>query len=596
MIHSLVRACGAAVLALGIGTLVASCGGGGGGALPAQLSSDSPAATSTATPAAAAAPAAAQAATKTCAQLASASVAAGAIGLPNGGAAVSSAVPMPAGGTGAAAYGAYCLVSGDILPVDPAAPNIKFQLALPESWNGKALMLGGSGFDGSIPPLSDSSTLWGSPKAVLPLGRGYAVFGSDSGHQAQSGVPPGAFGSNPEALKNYAGDALKKTRDVAVALIGMRYGKAPSKSYFLGYSKGGGEALAVTQRWPADWDGVVAGAPGWNVTAVSLQMLAATQAVAVPGAWLDPAKRGLLFNAALAACDGLDGANDGVVSNVRACELVFDPATATYNGAPLRCPNGADTGDTCLSDVQIAALKKINEPSPLSYTLASGEASLPGFPVYIADNGGGTGSDVLKATMSALGVFGAVAPAFPPSAAMSSAWQQADGFIRYVVLGDPGFDALTMNLQTADGLASRFELASALDADIADISPFMNRGGKLIIWQGTQDMLISPRATEFFYSRMQAAMGPANVDSFVRYYQLPGSQHGPSSVFQAEWDQLTAIENWVEKGQDPGSSLVVSDDVGVPGRTRPMCAFPYWPRYLGSGDINSASSYVCAAS
>jgi feruloyl esterase len=245
--------------------------------------------------------------------------------------------------------------------------------------------------------------------------------------------------------------------------------------------------------------------------------------------------------------------------------------------------------------VQLAGLKQVNEPTRLSYALGSGETSLPGFPVYIADNGGGAGSAVQKATMTALGVFGSAVPAFPPTGAMSSAWSQADGFIRYVVVGNPGFNALNMDIGTASGLASRFGAVSALDGNISDISPFMNKGAKLLIWTGTADMLITPRATEFFYSRMQSSMGAAKVDSFVRFYQIPGGQHGPSSVFQPEWDQLAAIENWVEKGADPANNLIVTDDAGVPGRTRPMCVYPTWPKYKGSGDINSAASYACAS-
>lgn len=534
--------------------------------------------------------------TKTCADLQGAFVEASAIGLPTRGASVTSAVVVAGGGAGAAAYDTHCLVSGEIRPVDTSAPDIRFQLALPNDWNGKALMLGGAGFNGSIPSVSTPDALWGASKARLPLGRGYAVYASDSGHQSAADVPPGAFASNEESLRNYAGDALKKTRDVAAVLIRSRYGRAASRSYFLGYSKGGGEALAVAQRWPADWDGVIAGAPGWNVTAVSLQMLSASQAVAAPGAWLNEAKRGLLYRAALGACDALDGVADGVISHVRACALQFDPRTAVHEGVPLRCPGGLDTGDTCLSDAQLTALQQVNEPTRLSYTLGSGETSLPGFPVYIADNGGGAGTPVQVATMTALGVFGAVAPAFVPTAAMSSAWQQADGFLRYVVLGDEGFNPLTLDIGSGDGVASRIGAVSALDANISDLSPFKNRGGKLILWTGTADMLISPRATEFFYARLQSTMGADKVDAFVRFYQVPGAQHGPSSVFQPEWDPLTAVEAWVERGVDPGNQLVVSDDAGVPGRTRPLCGYPAWPRYTGSGDVNSVASYVCASS
>jgi feruloyl esterase len=521
---------------------------------------------------------------KKCSDLRGVTIAGNAIGLPTGGAAVSSAVSASAGGAGNQAYGAHCLVSGDIKPVDPAAPNIKFQVALPEKWNGKAVMLGGAGLNEFIPPLTNAANLWGAQKMSLPLGRGYAVFSSDSGHQPQEGKPPAAFGANLEALKNYAGDALKKTRDVAVALINSRYGRTPAKSYFVGYSKGGGEALAVAQRWPPDWDGVVAGAPGWNVTGVALNMLHAAQAVATPGAWLNEAKRHALYTGVTGVCDPLDGASDGIISNIRACAVQFDPSR-------LRCPKGKDTGDTCLSDVQLAALKRMNEPKPLSYVIGTGETSVPGYPVYITDHGGGVPSSPHKALLTQLGVYGSVPPAFPPTSQMPMSL--ADGVIRHMIAGHPSLNTLAMDLTSGNGMASDLEAHSALFSNITDLSAFQSRGGKLLIWTGSAESAV--RTSAHYYARMQAAMGPARVDSFVRYYEIPGAQHGPSSVFQPEWDQLAAIENWVEKRLDPANNLTATDDSGVPGRTRPLCMFPTWPKYRGSGDIDSAASFQCAS-
>ncbi|WP_434446596.1 tannase/feruloyl esterase family alpha/beta hydrolase [Lentzea sp. E54] len=521
---------------------------------------------------------------KKCPDLVGVKIAANAIGLPTGGATVSSAVSASAGGTGDQAYGAHCLVSGDIKPVDPAAPNIKFQLALPEKWNGKAAMLGGAGLNGFVPPLTNASNLWGSQKQPLPLSRGYAVFSSDSGHQNAAGIHPAAFGANEEALRNYAGDALKKTRDVAVKLIGAHYGHGPRKSYFLGYSKGGGEALAVAQRWPDDWDGVVAGAAGWNVTAVALDQLKAAQAVAVPGAWLNEAKRHTLYTGVLAACDGLDGAKDGVISNTRACETEFDPAT-------LRCPQGADTGDTCLSDVQLAALKKINDPQSLSYVIGTGQSSIPGQPAYLADHGGGVPDAVHKQMLIQLSAYGSTPPAFPPTQQMSL-WL-ADGVIRHMIAKDPNFNTLTMDIATGGGLASRIEAHSRLFSNTTDLSPFKHSGGKLLLWTGSAEP--AARTNAHYYSRVQATMGSARVDSFVRYYEVPGAQHGFSSAFMPEWDQLATIENWVEKGTDPANDIVATDDAGVPGRTRPLCMFPSWPKYNGTGDVDNAKSFTCAA-
>ncbi|SDF90939.1 feruloyl esterase [Lentzea fradiae] len=521
---------------------------------------------------------------KRCSDLARVKIPAHAIGLPTGGATVASAISADAGGTGNQAYGRHCLVSGTIKPVDPAAPDIRFQLALPEKWNGKAAMLGGAGLNGTIPPLTNASNLWGSQKQPLPLSRGYAVFSSDSGHQNAEGEHPAAFGANQEALRNYAGDALKKTRDVAMKLIDSHYGRTPHKSYFIGYSKGGGEALAVAQRWPSDWNGVVAGAPGWNVTAVALEGLKAAQATAVPGAWLNEAERHTLYQGVLGACDALDGVRDGVISDGRGCEARFDPAT-------LRCPGGADTGDSCLSDVQLTALKKINDPLSLSYAVGTGESSIPGQPVYLADHGGGVPGSVHKDMLFQLSAYGATPPAFPPTPRMGMFL--ADGVLRHMIAGDPGFNTLTMDLASGSGLASRIEAHSSLFSNITDLSPFRKNGGKLLLWTGGAEP--AARTTAQYHSRVQATMGPARVSSFLRYYEVPGAQHGFSSAFHPEWDQLATIENWVEKGIDPKNDVVVTDDAGVPGRTRPLCLYPSWPKYTGSGDIGSARSFTCAS-
>ncbi|GAB7190969.1 tannase/feruloyl esterase family alpha/beta hydrolase [Kineococcus sp. NUM-3379] len=521
-----------------------------------------------------------------CSDLAGMTIADDAIGLPTGGAATFSAVPVGAGGTGAQAYGPHCLVSGHIEPVDPTAPDINFQLALPEEWNGKAVMLGGAGLNEFIPPLTNASNLWGAQKAPLPLSRGYAVFSSDSGHQPRQGEPPAAFGADAEALRNYAGDALKKTRDVAVTLISSRYGRAPAKSYFIGYSKGGGEALAAAQRWPADWDGVVAGAPGWNVTAVALNMLRTAQVVATPGAWLDEAERHTLHTGVAGVCDTLDGADDGIISNVRACGAEFDPSR-------LRCPDGEDSANTCLSDVQLAALQRLNRPEPLSYVIGAGETSLPGLPIYLADHGGGVPGSEHEALLTQLGIYGSTPPAFPPTPRMSLNLSLADGVIRHMIVGDPHFNTLAMDIPSGHGMAPHIEAHSALFSNITDLSAFRDRGGKLLMWTGTADPAV--RTSAHYYTRMQADMGAAEVDSFVRYYEIPGAQHGPSSVFQPEWDQLAAIEGWVEDRVDPADDLIATDDSGVRGRTRPMCSFPTWPRYDGSGDINDAASFTCAS-
>ena len=528
-----------------------------------------------------------------CAQLAGKTVPASSIGLPTTGATVTAATTIPASGTGAQATGEYCLVSGAINPVDPAAPQIKFQIAMPTVWNNKIMMFGGGGYDGTIP--APTGNVPAGPTAQpTPLGRGYATFASDSGHQANAlGSEDGSFGVNDEAVQNFSGDALKKTRDAAVYLIDARYAvKAPKRAYFAGGSSGGREALAVVQRWPQDWDGSIVLYPAWAAASLDLQFGRITRALAAPGAYLDQAKRKVLLNAVLAACDTLDGVADGLISNVAACNTTFNPATATVNGTALRCAGGADTGDTCLSDAQISALNVYNTPITFGYSLASGETQYPGFNVYGADLGVANAS-ALQPTVTTL-ALGTSQPASPmPTTApyLSVFWDQ---WIRYFVTRDSNYNSLTVDPQNPGSLQARIsQLTGLQDVNKTDLSAFNARGGKILMAHGMADALVSTRSTEQYYQRLQATMGASAVANFVRFYEIPGYGHAVSTVYNASWDSLTTLENWVENGVTPPAQTV-ADTAGVPGRTRPLCEYPSFPRYNGSGDVNAASSFTCA--
>lgn len=528
-----------------------------------------------------------------CAQLAGKTVPASSIGLPTTGATVTAATTIPASGTGAQATGEYCLVSGAINPVDPAAPQIKFQIAMPTVWNNKIMMFGGGGYDGTIP--APTGNVPAGPTAQpTPLGRGYATFASDSGHQANAlGSEDGSFGVNDEAVQNFSGDALKKTRDAAVYLIDARYAvKAPKRAYFAGGSSGGREALAVVQRWPQDWDGSIVLYPAWAAASLDLQFGRITRALAAPGAYLDQAKRKVLLNAVLAACDTLDGVADGLISNVAACNTTFNPATATVNGTALRCAGGADTGDTCLSDAQISALNVYNTPITFGYPLASGETQYPGFNVYGADLGVANAS-ALQPTVTTL-ALGTSQPASPmPTTApyLSVFWDQ---WIRYFVTRDSNYNSLTVDPQNPGSLQARIsQLTGLQDVNKTDLSAFNARGGKILMAHGMADALVSTRSSEQYYQRLQATMGASAVANFVRFYEIPGYGHAVSTVYNASWDSLTTLENWVENGVTPPAQTV-ADTAGVPGRTRPLCEYPSFPRYNGSGDVNAASSFTCA--
>lgn len=525
-----------------------------------------------------------------CADLKGLAISPGQIALATGGASITDAVMVAAGGKGPNAFGEHCLASGEIRPADPTAPNIQFQVALPGAWNGKALMLGGGGFNGSIPRFGEAPYNL-SPTAASPLARGYAVFGGDGGHQAD-GREPGAFLLNDEAYLNWMGDALKKTRDSAVRVIEAAYGGAPTRRYFLGGSSGGREGLMVAGRWPADWEGVIALYPARNQMVEIMGGLGINQALAAPGAFPDRAKRGVLFQAAVAACDTLDGARDGVISNVKACNAIFDPSKARLNGAAIRCPGGQDIGDTCLSDAQLQALATINSVQTFSFPLASGETSFPGYNVHTSDTGV-PGDAPLQQMVNFL-ALGSVPPGFPATPAMSLMATFGDNFVRYGIARDTGFNPLSLGPRTPGALAGRISEMSRLDIADRDLSAFAARGGKLILMHGTADMIVSPRISEAYVEGLRDRMGARTVDGFVRFYEVPGFGHAVSSNFAAAWDYLTALENWTERGVDPAEREIVTDLAGVPGRTRPLCLYPAWPRYKGAGDLNLATSFTCA--
>ncbi len=530
-----------------------------------------------------------------CEQLAGMAVAATEIGLPTTGASVTAATLVAAAGTGAAALPEYCAVSGSIAPVDPNAPKILFKLALPSNWNSKVLMFGGGGFDGSVPGITGNVAA-GPADKPRPLARGYATFGSDSGHQAGAlGSQDGSSFVNDEAVRNFGGDALKKTRDVAIFLIKQRYAAAPSKAYFQGGSTGGREALAAIQRWPADWDGAIAWYPAWNDAAALLFGHKANRALAQPGAYPNTAKKLLIYQAAMAACDGLDGVVDGLISNQVRCNGIFDPTSAVLNGAPLRCAGGVDSGDNCLSDAQIGALKTLNNGARFNFQLASGETGYPGYNVWGSDLGIASNPSPLQPTITFL-ALGTVAPADPmPTSGGPYVGLFLEQWIRYAVTRDASFSALSLDPENPGPWADRISaLSTQLDTS-TDIAGFVAKGGKLLLAHGMSDVLVSTRATEQYYQRLQAQFGPANVDKFARYYEVPGYGHAVSTGFNAAWDSLTALEQWVETSVAP-SAQVVTDTAGVPGRTRPLCDYPAWPKYRGTGDANLAASFSCASS
>ena len=508
------------------------------------------------------------------------------LALPNGGVTITSAMIVAAAeqtvspnGRSFPATPAYCRMQGFIAPVDPTAPKINFQLNLPAQWNRKALQFGGSGFNGALVTGLGPAPV-APPDAPLPISRGYATFGTDSGHQIAFGVEPQAFALNDEALENFAFAAYKKTRDAAMALIQEYYGAKPERTYYIGSGEGGREGLVLAQRYPADYDAVYAGAPLLGFMGLHI---AGTRMGVVQrgGGWLNARKLELLDKAVLKACDGLDGLNDGIVSHHLACPAAFDVR-------PLRCVNGADAGDQCLSDAQIATVRTVHAPLRLNFPLANGVTAYPGF---------GRGGESGPAQWARF-VTGAAPPAPAAGANDARNWAAGSGVMRYFIARDAAFDPATLRPELFRARVQR--LSSMLDATQPDLSAFHAWGGKLIVHEFSNDYAQSPHTGFEYFAAMQRRMSAVVVDQFARLYVTPGVNHVgygpdvPSSV-----DALGLLEQWVEQGRPPPDAVVQTLQAPAPPFTvlaaRPMCRHPAYARYNGVGDPKLAASYVCTA-
>jgi hypothetical protein len=532
-----------------------------------------------------AAPAAAQSLTTDgCAAL-TAPIAASALGLPSGSAEIDSAAfsapaplaiaeraPTPASRISPATP-AYCKILGHILPVDPAAPPIRFEVNLPAQWNGRAVQYGGGGFNGVL------ITGLGLPPAARfdessPLARGYVTYGTDSGHQAAPGQPVQAFALNDEAFVNFSHAAYKKVRDVAVALMQRAYGKAPEKLYFMGSSEGGREALTMAQRYPDDFDGIFARVPVIDWT--GLQHAGTRDGLATMGeAWLRPAQVKLVGDAVLAAC----GPVDGIVEDAPDCRTKFDPAK-------LQCATG-QTGDDCLSPAQVAAVNTLHSPYRFSFPLANGVVEYPGWGV----SGEATPANGPTGGWSAWWL-GAEPPTLPPAPHNGIAWVFGSGGMQYVFARDPHLDGARYR---PEDYADRVRAVSALmDSTNPDLSAFAAHGGKLIMLEHMSDYAQSPYAGIGYFESVEARLGKENTRGFARLFTAPGVDHVGSGA-PANVDMLAALADWVERGKAPEGLVLVEQRIepSFPViRARPLCDWPQWPHYKG-GDVKQAGSFAC---
>jgi tannase/feruloyl esterase len=518
-------------------------------------------------------------------------IAAASIGLPSAGATIESADlvtpsalaaaelpfgPVPSYLAVVPATPEYCKVIGAIASLDAKAPPIRFEVNLPTAWNGSSVQFGGGGFNGvlitglGLPPLARADQ-------PSPLARGFVTYGTDSGHQNAAGVALQAFALNDEALTNFAYASYKKVRDVAVALMQRRYGRAPAKLYYVGFSEGGREGLTMAQRFPGDYDGILSGVPVINW--VGLQSAGTRAGLAQFGAgWLGPDKVKLFSDAVIAACDQLDGLADGIISDYEGCRRAFDPDK-------LACATSTQTA--CLSPAQLDAVTVMHTPFEFSFLLANAVHSYPGW---------GLGGEAAQGTGPVGGWVawqtGTAPPTLPPGPTSSRAWLYGSGTIQYFFARDPNYDVT--KFKPIDFTDRARAVSALMDSTNPDLTGFASRGGKLIMYENMADYAQSPYAGIGYYQSVVEKMGGDSVDRFLRLYVTPGADHmgvgAPSSV-----DLLDALTSWVEKGTAPGDLVQVRQDTKAPFAilaARPMCRYPAYPHYNG-GDAAKAESFAC---
>jgi feruloyl esterase len=461
---------------------------------------------------------------------------------------------------------AFCRVAGELRPTSDS--RIRFEVWLPaQGWNGRLLGGGNGGFAGSI----YYAQLAGYLK------RGFAVAATDAGHEAEGTDATWAYG-HPEKVKDFGWRAIHLTNQTARQVLNAYYGKPADKSYFDACSDGGREALMEAQRFPEDYDGILAGAPA-NAWSTMLAAGAGTMQSLTgdPKAYIPDRKLGAIQRASLAACDAQDGLNDQVIA---------DPAQCHFDPQVLLC-KGDDASD-CLTQPQIDSLKTLYGGS----RDAQGKVIFPGF--TMGDETGWkewvVGED--------------------PGASLGSRFVR--NYFRYIVTGDPKANVLTISAE--DLLRQSKEKGAAdLDATNPDLGRFAARGGKLILYHGWNDPAISPFNSVSYFESVQQRMGKEKADTFVRLYMIPGMEHcingpgasafgqfGTETVKGPKYGLFDSLQDWVEKGSPSDDVTATKYEPGANGAmkaafTRPLCAYPKVARYNGSGDAGDAANFKCVA-
>ncbi len=439
---------------------------------------------------------------------------------------------------------AFCRVQGVIAPSSDS--HIEFEVWMPLSgWNGKFLALGNGGFSGEI----------SYPGMVAPLTRGYATASTDTGHEGGPFDSSFALG-HPEKWIDWTYRAVHQMTVQSKAILRAYYRNAPRFSYWSGCSTGGRQGLAEAQRFPRDFNGIIAGAPANDAThlyAVALEHYEA--ALRDAKSFLPPDKLRLLHAAVLKACDARDGVTDGVIEDPERCHIDLQA---------LEC-RGGDRPD-CLTAAQLEAARERYGPLRNSRTHA---ILFPG--LMPGSELGWSAGPGPAARAFATGVFG------------------------NEVFQDPHWDYRTLSIDQIVARADHSEAALANDID-PNLGPFFARGGKLIQYHGWADPGVSPLNSIDYYRSVARAMGGANrIATDYRLFMVPGMGHcrGGDGTDQFEAPMLTALDQWVEHGRAPDRIIASRIRDGRVDRARPLCPYPEVAAYKGSGSTNVAANFAC---
>jgi len=490
----------------------------------------------------------------------------------------------------------HCRVTGrtgeHLSAVDGKTYAIKFEMRLPKDWNGRFFHQGNGGIDGSVVP---ANTTFGGGALTSTLLQGFAVLSSDAGHDNAQGGP--AFGLDPQARLDYGYQAVMKLTPVAKQAIARAYGKGPDRSYFGGCSNGGRHTLVTAARMPGEYDGYLAGAPGYNLPLAALANIFGAQRYASVATG-DPstpagletaftaAERRVVASAVLARCDALDGATDGLVQDVQACQRKFD-----FQRHVPTCPGARD--GTCLSVAQKLAIAPIFSGA----TKANGERFYAPFPFDPGIASGG------------IPFWEFIAPLVLDSGAVGTIFKVPPSTLP--LTNGPAF-SLNLNIDTA--LAELFATnatytQSAMQfmtpPDATDLNDLRRRGAKVLVYHGVSDPIFSVADTERWYRGVDRRSG-GRADDFARLYRVPGMGHCSGGPSTDQADFITPLVAWVERGDEPEAIVASARGAGNPGgvnaevpadwsptRTRPLCPYPTVATYRGRGDVEQASSWTC---